>query len=172
MSTIFDVALSLPVHHGAHDLAPLGYCFCGLSPLPNLVHDVLPRRIHNILSLAVMLDDHPLYNLLFHPLVLALQLRHPIHFRARDAPLAHSRCILVPALPRDPDALEDGALHERHEAHVVIRVPEEEQPKARVATLVRGRLEDAGDGRFVVPAREHLHRVARVDDLRIGQSVI
>lgn len=121
--------------------------------------------------LVVVSHDQSVDDLLLHPIILLLSLGHAVHLGPRDAPLAHRRCGLVRALARDADALQEGALFERHELDVVVRVAEVEEPEAGVAPLVRGRLEDAVDGRLVDAAGEHLQRVAGVDDLERSQVV-
>ncbi len=113
-----------------------------------------------------MLEDHPIQYLLLHNVVIPLQLRQSVRLCARNAPLARRRRILVSTFPFDPDALQDRALRKWHELDSVVRKAEVEHPETRAAALVRGRLHDAVDGRFVEPAGEHLHGVAYIDNLR------
>lgn len=94
-----------------------------------------------------------------------LQLGLPDPARPVLAPLPHSRGNRVVETPLDPLSLQHGALRVRNEEDVVVRHREVEEAEAWVAPLVFGGLDDAVDRRFVVPAREELHRVACVDDL-------
>ena len=112
-----------------------------------------------------MLDHHPVHNLFLVAVVFPLRLRIPIHPRAYGPPCLHRRCVLIHTLSRDPRALENGTLHKRYKLHVVVSISEVEQRQGRVAMLVWRRLEYAVDGGLVVAPREHLHRVADIDDL-------
>lgn len=77
--------------------------------------------------------------------------------------------MLVVDLPRDPNALEDGAILLGQEFDIVVRQAEEDKTETAVPALVKGRLDDTVNGRLVEPAGEHLHRITDVDDLQNGQ---
>ena len=126
-------------------------------------HSTFPPR-------SVVISDHPPFDDLLLDAVF-LSLRLLVWLRPYHHPRFHRRRIFVWPPPLDSDALEDGALHRRDQAHVIVSVSEVEQRQAHIATLVRGRLEDAVDGRLVVSPREHLHRVADIHNLRQGSTV-
>ena len=113
-----------------------------------------------------MLDHHPAHDLLIDTILLPLHLRVPVHARPHGAIRPHRGRVPISAFPRYADSLKNRAVCARHQPRIGDGVREVEQPEAGVAALVRRRLDDAVDGRLVEAAREHLHRVARIDDLQ------
>lgn len=114
-----------------------------------------------------MLHHDPRNNLLLVPVRPLDRFLQPVRHNAPPAPRSHRRRDRVLALPRDPDALQDGALRERDKLHGVVGEREVVRAEAREPALVCGRLDDAVDRALVEPAGEHLDRVAHVHDLRV-----
>lgn len=100
-----------------------------------------------------MPDHNPIYNLLLHALLFSLlERRLTIRRDTRLPPVPHRRRRLVLDASRNPHTLQNRALLDRHELHVVVRQPEVEHTEACAVVLVRRRLHDAVDRALVVPS--------------------
>ena len=114
-----------------------------------------------------MFDQHFADVLNFHALLLAfLELGLTIGSNTPFTILLRCRSIFVGKSALDTLTLYDGALHERDQSDVVVWNSKVEGPKARISSLIRGRLNNTMNGGFVKASRQEFQGVARVDDLR------
>ena len=118
------------------------------------------------LSSVVMLHDNTSDDLLFSVIFRSFLQRHtPIRNRSLPPPCPRKGRLLVKTTSLNANALQDRAVHEGQEWHIVVGHRKVECTKPVIGTLVVRRLHDAVDGGFVKSAGEKLNHVTRVDDL-------
>ena len=117
---------------------------------------------------VVMLNNHPPNDLLLcSRLFSLLQFTLPIGRCARLPPiLDHRRLSVVTSEPViEPYALQDRRVHERVKPQIIVRNAEVEDTEPGAVVLVRGRLHNTVNGRFIIPSRKKFQAVTGIDHL-------
>lgn len=116
-----------------------------------------------------MPHHHPVNHLFLHFALRGFfQLTLTVRARPCPAPLLHARRVRLRTPPYNPEPLEHCALASkevRGELDGVISHAEVEEPEACVGVLICGGLYDSVNRCFIIPAREELQGVARIDNL-------